>query len=704
MPLLSPSSLIAQVICPLTAFFFSLSDMSGPSATGPSDEQVINGTDDAPHIPPRSSSRVAASSKKERNSPRPREQVPAGNPESRTSSYPIPVTIERGSIDWGYMPRKRGSVMSIARSFSSTTTRSRPASNSSTYHPSASLSPLQAKGGDTEALKPLSEEDVVPGSFDLLAPVFDPGNRYCLEKRSEQLFSGEHLAVIFADPILLTRFTNFMQTTRPTSVSLLTYYFDILKALKAVGYSNAIAQSLVPVDGLRFTDHPAPPTENSILQEKANLAFEALVREELPAFITHTWIQTASLSIKRRIMDTLPAHLREMSEGLAEVFCLTDPSRDDNPIVFASEEFYRMTQYGVKHVIGRNCRLLQGPKTNPSSVARLRKNLTAGKEHYETVLNYRRDGSPFMNLLMCAPLVDSYGVTRYMIGAQIDVSGLVKECSGLESLRRLVSRESSAEEDAVLSSHSLKASDPNTDAFREMVELLDVSEMETVRRHGGEKHRFHEGIQHDEAISNWQKPRVIIQDDTSNAVDPDADTDLTNGRLAGIYENYLLVRPYPNLRILFASPSLRMPGILQSPFLSKIGGSDHVREELARAFEDGTVITAKIRWISKHDLDGRSRWIHCTPLVGSNGAIGVWMIVIVDDDDIHSRPRRSAPPVQTHLPSKTSSRTVRKIVPHDLMSLFSLKRSDPNISGTLFNGEVSDKETYINHDSMPNFI
>lgn len=34
---------------------------------------------------------------------------------------------------------------------------------------------------------------------------------------------------------------------------------------------------------------------------------------------------------------TLAPHLREASEGLAEVFCLTDPSRPDNPIVFASE-------------------------------------------------------------------------------------------------------------------------------------------------------------------------------------------------------------------------------------------------------------------------------------------------------------------------------------------------------------------------------
>lgn len=41
-----------------------------------------------------------------------------------------------------------------------------------------------------------------------------------------------------------------------------------------------------------------------------------------------------------------------------------------------------------------------------------------------TNMNSRRDGSPFMNLLQCAPLCDSQGRVKYFIGAQIDVSGL----------------------------------------------------------------------------------------------------------------------------------------------------------------------------------------------------------------------------------------------------------------------------------------
>ena len=111
---------------------------------------------------------------------------------------------------------------------------------------------------------------------------------------------------------------------------------------------------------------------------------------------------------------------------------------------------------------------------------------------------------------------------------------------------------------------------------------------------------------------------------------------------------YLLIRPHPSFRILFASPTLRVPGVLQSPFLDRIGGSSRVRDELSSALAEGRGVTAKVRWISKADEDGRNRWIHCTPLLGSNGQIGVWMVVLIDDDQELSRRWKQAPPVAPH--------------------------------------------------------
>ena len=86
----------------------------------------------------------------------------------------------------------------------------------------------------------------------------------------------------------------------------------------------------------------------------------------------------------------------------------------------------------------------------------------------------------------------------------------------------------------------------------------------------------------------------------------------------------------------------------QSPFMNKIGGSSRVQDELTSALAEGRGVTAKVRWVSKADEDGRNRWIHCTPLIGSNGQIGVWMIVLIDDDQGLSRRWKQAPPVATH--------------------------------------------------------
>lgn len=203
------------------------------------------------------------------------------------------------------------------------------------------LPALQTKFSEAD-LNPISAEDD-PSSYDLVAPVTGNetyGTSFSLEARGEDIFSREHLQEIFRDPILLAKFTTFLSTHRPHSIPTLIYYLDALKALRAVAYANAIAEALDPLEGATFTDEVPPRTRNVQLEEKALRAFDLLVQEDLPAYVTYCYIHIVSTSIKRRITGTMPPHLREASEGLAEVFCLSDPSRPDNPIVFSSEGVY----------------------------------------------------------------------------------------------------------------------------------------------------------------------------------------------------------------------------------------------------------------------------------------------------------------------------------------------------------------------------
>ena len=164
---------------------------------------------------------------------------------------------------------------------------------------------------------------------------------YSIETGSHLLFSQQHLEVILTDPSLLLKFTNFLSKHRSTSVPILMYYLDALKALKAISYSNAIAEALEPIHGFEFTAMPPTPTVSSVLEEKTQQALGVLLQDDLPAYITHVYVHAVSSTLLDRVTEKIGFHYQNIAGGLAETYCLSDPSRPDNPLVFASE--------GIRH-------------------------------------------------------------------------------------------------------------------------------------------------------------------------------------------------------------------------------------------------------------------------------------------------------------------------------------------------------------------
>ena len=97
---------------------------------------------------------------------------------------------------------------------------------------------------------------------------------------------------------------------------------------------------------------------------------------------------------------------------------LSNPGLDDNPIVFANEAFEALTGYLRKDVIGRNCRFLQGEKTEPDRAAELRRAIEAGEEVTVDITNYRADGTPFRNRVSVAPVRAEAGEVSLFLGIQ----------------------------------------------------------------------------------------------------------------------------------------------------------------------------------------------------------------------------------------------------------------------------------------------
>ena len=87
-------------------------------------------------------------------------------------------------------------------------------------------------------------------------------------------------------------------------------------------------------------------------------------------------------------------------------FIIVDALADDMPIVYANDGFSQMTGFPAEEVIGRNCRFLQGPLTDPEDVAKIRNAIKEKTVCHVTLVNYRRDGSLFHNDLVVSPVLD----------------------------------------------------------------------------------------------------------------------------------------------------------------------------------------------------------------------------------------------------------------------------------------------------------
>nr|AML77815.1 putative LOV domain-containing protein [Lycium barbarum] len=114
--------------------------------------------------------------------------------------------------------------------------------------------------------------------------------------------------------------------------------------------------------------------------------------------------------------------LRDALSTFQQTFVVSDATKPDYPILYASAGFFKMTGYTSKEVIGRNCRFMQGSDTDPEDVAKIREALQSGSTYCGRLLNYKKDGTPFWNLLTIAPIKDDAGKVLKFIGMQVEVS------------------------------------------------------------------------------------------------------------------------------------------------------------------------------------------------------------------------------------------------------------------------------------------
>ncbi|SNR40033.1 PAS domain S-box protein [Halorubrum vacuolatum] len=101
---------------------------------------------------------------------------------------------------------------------------------------------------------------------------------------------------------------------------------------------------------------------------------------------------------------------------------LSDPTEEDNPLVYVNEAFTEATGYTESEALGRNCRFMQGEDTDPETVAQLREAIDDEEPITVEIRNYRKDGTPFWNELTVVPVYDGAGDLIRYLGTQRDVT------------------------------------------------------------------------------------------------------------------------------------------------------------------------------------------------------------------------------------------------------------------------------------------
>ncbi|MGW8135764.1 PAS domain-containing protein [Sphingomonas zeae] len=119
----------------------------------------------------------------------------------------------------------------------------------------------------------------------------------------------------------------------------------------------------------------------------------------------------------------VPSHLAVYLDRSPIALALAD-ARNDNPLIFINHGFRELTGYTSEDMIGRNCRMLQRDADNSDARDRIREFLANDRQlNVRTMLiNFRKDGSPFVNLLYMSKLRQLGGEMPYIFASQFDVS------------------------------------------------------------------------------------------------------------------------------------------------------------------------------------------------------------------------------------------------------------------------------------------
>lgn len=217
------------------------------------------------------------------------------------------------------------------------------------------------------------------------------------------------------------------------------------------------------------------------------------------------------------------AHVRE--DPFAAAFkatrmpmIVTDPNQEDNPIIFCNSAFQKLTGYTNSELVGRNCRLLQGPETDRDTVKRIRGAISAGQDISVDILNYKKDGSTFWNALFVSPVRDEDGKIVYFFASQLDFTNIKSKEAELAAARHQAEAEVAERTDDLqesLAARTLLVHEVDHRVKNNLATMASIVKMQIrVTEDEGQRHALLAVLNRIEAISTVQR-KLFTTDDVA---------------------------------------------------------------------------------------------------------------------------------------------------------------------------------------------
>ena len=106
-------------------------------------------------------------------------------------------------------------------------------------------------------------------------------------------------------------------------------------------------------------------------------------------------------------------------EGSKVAIAIADMKQKDRPMIYVNKAFCDLTGYQKDDCLGRSCRFLQGPATEPEEIEKIRKALDSGQTYSGKITNYTASGEVFLNELKLIPIyIDGENTPSYYFSNQ----------------------------------------------------------------------------------------------------------------------------------------------------------------------------------------------------------------------------------------------------------------------------------------------